>query len=377
MTDVAPTIGARARAQIPASGVRFALEPIADPAPLWRGLEARAEPSFFQSWDWIGPWLACLPAERERGLVVGRRDGAVVALGVLVFGHRRRLGVGTIRVAHLNDSSEPDERTPTIEHNGLLLAPGIGPAATRDFARWVVTDLADELVIPGTAAAPLGQGVVGAAQVVPAPFVNLAGLRATTYRDTLSRSTRGQFRRALRDYGGEGALDLRPATDAAEARRFLDRLAVLHQARWTARGQPGAFASPFFCRLHETLVERGVATGAVELLRITARGTEIGYLYHLVRDRWIAAYQNGFAYESGNRSKPGLVCHTLAIERWAVAGGRRYDFLAGMNQLKQSLANEQENLNWWVIKPNRFDTRLEYVIRSLKSRLKQIGGKTR
>ncbi len=365
MIDVAPTIGARARAQSPDAGVRFALEPIGDPAPLWRRLEAHAAPSFFQSWDWIGPWLACLPPDRERALVVGRRDGAVVALGVLVFGQRRRLGVGAIRTAHLNDSSAPDERTPTIEHNGLLLAPGVGPAATRDFARWVVTELADELVIPGTAAAPLGRGVVGAAQVVPAPFVDLAGLRATSYRD-----------RALRDYGGDGALDLRAAGDAAEARRFLDRLAVLHQARWTARGQPGAFASRFFCRLHETLIERGAATGAVELLRITARGIEIGYLYHLVRDRWIAAYQNGFAYESGNRSKPGLVCHTLAIERWAAAGGRRYDFLAGMNQLKQSLASEQEILNWWVVKPARFDTRLEYAIRSLKSRLNQIGAKT-
>src|SRR5262249_48488896 len=132
----------------------------------------------------------------------------------------------------------------------------------------------------------------------------------------------------------------------------------------------------FFCRLHAEVVERGLARGAIQLLRLSAGSTDVGYLYNLIRDGWIAAYQNGFAYESSNRSKPGLVSHVLAIEHNLAVGAQRYDFLAGMNQLKQSLASEQKILNWWTIKPARFDTRLEYAIISLKSRLKQIGAKT-
>jgi CelD/BcsL family acetyltransferase involved in cellulose biosynthesis len=299
----------------------------------------------------------------------------VVALGVLVFGTGGRRGR---RTAHLNDSSCADERTPTIEHNGLLRAADVDPRLTARFARWVLAEHADEFLLPGSADPALGPGVVGAAQVVPAPYVDLARLRAAgvAYPDSLSSNTRGQLRRAVRDYGRAGPLAITAAASVAEARAFLDRLAAFHQARWTARGQPGAFASPFFCRLHETIIEHGAASGAVELLRITAGSREIGYLHNLVRGGWIAAYQNGFAYESDRRAKPGLVSHALAIERAARAGAGRYDFLAGLNQLKQSLANEQENLNWWVIQPARFATRLEYAIISLKSRLKQIRTKT-
>jgi hypothetical protein len=67
----------------------------------------------------------------------------------------------------------------------------------------------------------------------------------------------------------------------------------------------------------------------------------------------------------------------LAVELNDGLGAGRYDFLAGLNQLKQSLATEKENLHWWIVKPARFEARLEHGLRSLKSRLKQIGGKSR
>jgi CelD/BcsL family acetyltransferase involved in cellulose biosynthesis len=411
MTVAAPTSGGASRAHDQVDPlidrVRFTLEPIADPAApaaQWRALEPEAAPSFFRSWDWIGPWLDCLPAERERGLAVGRLDGRIVALGVLVFGQRPRFGRGAVRVAHLNDSSVAAERTPTIEHNGLLVARTLERAIMPRFARWVVDGLADELVVPGTAAELLGvglggiglggiglggiglggmgqgtAGLVGRAQREVAPFVDLAGLRQRriAYRDALSGNTRAQLRRALRDYGAAGPVVARPAASVAEARAYLDRLAVLHQAHWTARGQPGAFASPFFCRLHAAIIDRGFDRGAIQLLRITAGTTEIGYLYNLIRDGWVAAYQSGFAYESGGRSKPGLVSHVLAVELNDSLGAGRYDFLAGLNQLKQSLATQKENLHWWVVKPARFEARLEHGLRSLKYRLKQIGGKSK
>jgi CelD/BcsL family acetyltransferase involved in cellulose biosynthesis len=368
---------------IDAASVRFALEAVDHPATLaarWRALECRAAPSFFVSWDWIGPWLACLPPARRPCLAVGRAEGREVALGILVFGRRRRLGLQPIRVAHLHDSGVAAERTPTIEYNGLLVDQALEPGLLDHFARWVLHGLADELVLPGIPIdAALGRGLINRAAIEPALYIDLSALRVrgAAYRDSLSANTRYQVGRALRDYGARGPIVAQPAETLDQALSFWDRLAVLHQASWTARGRPGAFAAPFFATLHRRIIESGFARGAVQLIRVTAGGAELGYLYNLVRDGRVAAYQSGFDYESSGRAKPGLVSHVLAIEHNLAIGAARYDFLAGLNQMKQSLASNVETLSWNALQHRTFGALVEARCRSLKSRLNQIAAKSR
>jgi CelD/BcsL family acetyltransferase involved in cellulose biosynthesis len=379
---VRSTLGAAGSRPIDAASVRFALETIdqaTPPAVRWRALERRAAPSFFQSWDWVGPWLACLPPARRPCFAVGRAEGREVALGVLVFGRRRRLGLQPIRVAYLHDSCVAAERTPTIEYNGLLLDQALGPGVLDGFARWLLDGLAVELVLPGIRADEvLGSGLINRSAIEPAPYIDLAALRArrVAYRDSLSANTRYQVGRALRDYAARGPVIAQPAGSLDQALAFWDRLAALHQASWTARGRPGAFAAPFFGALHRRIIQVGFARGAVQLIRVTAGGDELGYLYNLVRDGRVAAYQSGFAYESTTRSKPGLVSHVLAIEHNLAAGAVRYDFLAGLNQMKQSLASNIETLSWNALQHRTFGALVEDRCRSLKSRLNQIGAKS-
>src|SRR3954447_2163434 len=79
----------------------------------WLALEARAAPSFFCSWGWIGSWLAVLPRERRRLLVEiadGRRP---VALAIVVPGARKLFRLVSLPIALLQDSSVESERTPT------------------------------------------------------------------------------------------------------------------------------------------------------------------------------------------------------------------------------------------------------------------------
>jgi CelD/BcsL family acetyltransferase involved in cellulose biosynthesis len=354
----------------------FSLEPIERPATIashWRELEARADASFFQSWDWIGPWLDCLPPERRAMLATGRLEGRIIALAILVAGRRRGFGLRPLRVLHLNDSSEPDERSPTVEYNGLLQDRAAPAGLSAGFAAWLLDGIADELVLPGVpaelSAAPAG-GLLIRAIEQPAPFVALPALRQAGYLAALSANSRAQIRRALRHYAAVGPVALRQAETPAEAEAFLDGLAALHQRSWTARGRPGAFASPFFRRFHHRLIADGFSRGAIQLVRVTAGTQEIGYLYNLVRDGRIAAYQSGFAYESNPRAKPGLVCHALAIEHNLRQGAARYDFLAGFNQMKQSLATNKEKLVWVTLQNRRFGAYLERYARYLKSHLK-------
>ena len=63
------------------------------------------------------------------------------------------------------------------------------------------------------------------------------------------------------------------------------------------------------------------------MLRITAGGRIIGYLYNFVHAGHVYNYQSGFAYEDDPVVKPGFVSHYLAIEHY-LAGTATIDLIS-------------------------------------------------
>jgi CelD/BcsL family acetyltransferase involved in cellulose biosynthesis len=331
----------------PSSGVDISLADFPDFAALgavWRTLEPEvAGLSFFQSWTWLG----CLAAERFPDPVILRatREGRTV--GLALFNRRgRRL--------HLSSSGDPVHDSPFIEHNAPLAvctAPGhppIGAALLR--AAFAITG-AWRLVLPGTPpwlAAAAG-GHVLRRQERSVPFVDLERIRAGggDYLATRSANTRAQIRRSLRHYERRGGLELARATTAAQAAAWLEALIELHDATWRRRGSAGAFATPFARRFHATLVVDALGRDELDLLRLTAGGEVVGYLYNFRLRGRVSAYQSGLAYRGGaTQEKPGLCLHALAVEKALREGLGVYDFLAGADRYKLSLATGSTTLAW-------------------------------
>jgi len=324
------------------SGLRISLSRPADlaaPAAAWRALEARADGSFFQSWTWVG----CRAAERFADPVLLRADGGGGGpVGLALLNRRRGL--------FLAESGRPGLDSVHVEHNGVLLARG-HEAALAACLRALLAQ--GRLVLSGTDAAHLAAarhaGAVRLRRSAPAPYVDLAALGGRDFLAGLSANTRAQLRRSERAYG---PVAVRPAADVDEARAFLETLAVLHQARWTARGQPGAFANPAFRRFHAELLARAVPRGEAALLRVSAGGAVIGYLYNFMYRGRVLAYQSGFDYAAAPpRAKPGLTCHRAAIVQAAREGMAAYDFLAGGDRYKTSLADKSATLHWLEVAP--------------------------
>ncbi|MFL5257239.1 MAG: GNAT family N-acetyltransferase [Rhodopila sp.] len=62
----------------------------------------------------------------------------------------------------------------------------------------------------------------------------------------------------------------------------------------------------------------------------------------------MSAYQSGFVYrDDDNQAKPGLTCHLAAILDALNRGMDIYDFLAGDDRYKRSLA-DQSHPQFWV-----------------------------
>lgn len=375
VTDLA-TAGATARdvphggpgegtGEIPAAGPPdIVISRVPDFAALetkWRDLETRSNPSFFQSWTWMG----CLAEERfpDPVLVEAREKGRTVALAL--FNRRGR-------TLYLGESGDAALDCVFIEFNGVLAESGReagltaaclraarawpGHASGRPSGAWsghfrVLAGLwRRRLVLSGinsaTAVSAVEIGSVRRNRSLPAPFVDF-GRIGECFLESRSANTRHQLRRSHREYAATGVVTIDRADSLGRAYEFLDGLAALHQASWVARGQPGAFANPFFGRFHRALVARGLGRGEIDLFRIAAGTQTIGFLYNFRHRGGSLAYQSGFDYAAaGRHEKPGLTCHHEAIRFAARWGAARYDFLAGDDRYKRSLSDRAETLHW-------------------------------
>ena len=349
---------------VPASSARVTLSAVRSMAEVeaaWRALEAAADPSFFQSWTWVG----CLAEERfpRPVLLTATRDKRTVGLALL---NCTPGPLGSERL-WLNESGDPALDAVYTEHNGLLLArdaTDLLPACLWNMLRAPVQPgmqsrgtWGRRLRLAGVDSAHLAAGQkVGTVRLVEksaAPFVSLATLPPGPdgYLATLSANTRYQLRRSNRCFARLGPIEVRQAETEPEALAFLDALANLHQSTWAARGQRGAFANPHFLRFHRALIARALPRDELALLRVSAGGHILGYLYNFRLRGRVFTYQSGFDYAAaatlaGPHAKPGLTCHYTAILRAQAEGAVSYDFLAGPDRYKNSLARAATPLYW-------------------------------
>lgn len=344
--------------------VVFTIEPVGALDELeqeWRRLEAKAAPSFFLSWHWIGTLLETVPPEARPGLLRGTAEGRTVALAVLGDAEIRRHRVVRARRWVLNATGDPRLDCICLEHNGLLAEPDIGwDALMQSFCAAAEID---EISFPGIADPP------------PSPLVEARGLRREQTPETsfavdlaaltashgditaiLSANARSQVRRALRKLE---PVSLEAAANEGEALALFRTLKELHIPWWEQRGLPHAFVHPFFERFHERLIERAFAEGAVQLLRVRSGDRTLGVLYNFRRGNHVYAYQSGFVQPQAHE-RPGVISHALAIKRAWQEGAEIYDFMAGENRLKRSFGNHTENMSWTVIQKPRLRFRVEH-----------------
>jgi CelD/BcsL family acetyltransferase involved in cellulose biosynthesis len=309
----------------------------------WRTLEPAA-PSYFQSWGWIATWLAMLPPTQIPELAVVREDARPIAACFL--GRRRILEhhVMPSRARVVNATGVPRFDELCVEHNAIIGMPALETLLALLPHDW------DELVLPAFDASalphlPSSPWRVCVDREVAAPYVDLARVRAAPggYVSLLGSKTRAHLRRALR---AAGELTVEHASDVDHALAIYTELVALHTASWHKRGEPGAFADPWFDAFHRRLIADRFAAGEIELVRVRAGDRTIGCLYNYVwRDR-VAVYQTGYAPLSDPRDQPGFVCFAAAIEHAAATGHAVFDFLGGDADYKRRLSTDTGALVW-------------------------------
>jgi hypothetical protein len=324
-------------------------------ATVWSALaSARAHASFFLAPETVGAWLDVFGPQLEPSIVVSRDvERTVVGAAILV---RRTVWKGpfAVRRVYLNTAGEDDADSACIEFNDLVCRPGYEAAMARALRAHIDLEPWDELVasgfLEGAALRALRAAFGDAepvARITPSYFVSLDEVRRSgkDFVELLTGRERTRYRQNVRRYSELGELALDEAGTPDEALAFLAELARLHQRTWTSRGSAGAFASKAFCDYHHRLIETCFSLGRVQLLRLRAGTTTIGYHYNFVVGGRSYFYQCGYNYELGEKAAPGIIVHTFAIRHAAEHGVVDYDFMAGDAEYKRRFSNSSRAMH--------------------------------
>lgn len=355
------------------------LPAIADLGVAWRALEQRSDCSFLTSWRWIGCWLDSLAGAAELRLLRAVLNDRVVGMGILSLHRHRRNGVIFSRTWHLHATGSRKFDILAVECNSFLVERGLEEQVSARMLNHLIEHEKkwDELALDGLSGRPSWPLADGRTRVRINKHANhyiaLGAVREQKggYLPLLGAKTRSRIRRSIREYEQFGPVVAQAAMEKSQALSFLDGLKKLHQNYWVGRGEPGAFANPFFDRFHHKLVHDGFDTGDVQIIAVNAGDRRLGYIYNFVYRGRIYNYQSGFDYELCERhNRPGLVAHACAIEFNARIGHEIYDFLGGDSEYKQALGTAAGSMSWVIVQRARLRFRLEAVGRELRDRVR-------
>ncbi|MCW3000227.1 MAG: hypothetical protein JWN65_3776 [Solirubrobacterales bacterium] len=341
-------------------------------AARWLALETRAGAVRLPCrWAWTAAWLEHFGPVVDHRFALATERGRLIG-AALVTRDVVRAGPLPVRRLHVGTAGEPPGESVYVERNGLLAAPGRGPA----FAAALVRRLGEEGgwdalcldgFVPEEATAFAGTGLSLTLDAQPCWVTDLWG--AQDVADLFTVNTRHQIRRNERRVGDVRVRWARGRTDALA---MLDEMMELHQRRWNMAGEPGVFAAPRFAAFHRALVARLAPSGEVWIARVSAGGTLLSSFYGFMEGGRMACYQSGRALLPDHRVASGLIGEVAVMRSARARGVAIYDPLAGDTHAKRRLSTRREELVWGVARRGRARWAVHDVARGARRRVMAV-----
>lgn len=117
-----------------------------------------------------------------------------------------------------------------------------------------------------------------------------------------------------------------------------------HIKKWKGTSTPSGFENPYFINFHSILLRGGASSYQSVRPRVFSlflSGRRVAVLYGFQHLEWFGFYCLMFDPEINNRVRPGLYMHNQLKKMLFKEGVRVYDFMAGEDEYKLLLSNEE------------------------------------
>ena len=314
----------------------------------WNSLGTSAIKTIFLTHVWLQTWVQELAPDSELH-VLAAWDAEQLVGALPLFADPKVnsgrswqiMGTGTLTPNHLDVIAEPALAQRVREEFVRMLLEATDDWDTLEFDKLPAdTDTAVAL------ADAFGRAGLGSSSTVSAvcPYCDLPA-SYDQYVASRKKRVRKKLRHALSIFAEEcrnaSCAMMETEPDALAA---FDALVALHQARWTEKGYPGAFASPAVVRFHRALIGRALADGFLRIYTLQDDAQIVAVSYDFEVAEIVQAYLSSFDPQWSEWS-PGILLRLFAIEHSIAEGARRFDFLEGVERYKSDWCDcERQNL---------------------------------
>ena len=373
MTTTAPPIRSMSSADAQPVWSTYTSSSAHDALQVWKQLEQRLNSnSLASSASWVECWLDAYGDLVPHRFLVMEQSGMPRGIALIDSGRDKKLGPFPIRTVHLGTAGEPQLGSVCVEYNRLLVESSHAEEFHRGIRDSIESDLSwEQFVLDGFSESDLVPWTKlypdAAIRSRESKYFDLKDARENE-RDVLAslgKSTRSNLRRRLKKYGD---LECEWASSLDRAEDIFSELIKLHQARWNAVGQPGAFANDRFRRFQEQAVSRLFTEQRAVLFRVRHQNVTVGCLLLLVDRNRLLDYLSGFA-PFDEKPSPGLITHYLCLQSAYERGYDAYDFLVGDKQHKSNLSTHTNQLCWMSVTRPSWKSKTVETVREVKRTL--------
>jgi CelD/BcsL family acetyltransferase involved in cellulose biosynthesis len=343
---------------------------------LWHELEQRVgDVPLMASEAWTRIWLTHYGETVRYRFLLAEDNGQLRGICLYTESSDRKAPLLSLQTRHLGTAGDPVGESVVVEYNSFLVEPAFRPAFIDAISHWLLTQAGGDIVqLDGftkeeahelTAHWPAVETRERESKYLDLSVIRTKGGELI---DALGRSTRANLRKRLREYGD---LQLEWAETLDTANSIFTELIELHQARWQADGQPGAFASRRFAAFQRALLTELFPQGRCVAFRVRHQGVTVGCLFLLVDRGRMLDYLSGLA-SFDQKPSPGLVAHYLCQCEALKRGFSAYDFLVGDKRHKDNLSTHCQTLTWTRLVRPTLKNRLVDALTQLKRRLRPL-----
>lgn len=165
-----------------------------------------------------------------------------------------------------------------------------------------------------------------------------AGTDWETFVESLSRSTRKHLKRQTRKFLEKYDCRFRRAESEPELDTAIDALVMLHQARWTSKGQPGSFSVAGFEQMVRRAARAALPEGRLRLWTLELNGEIAAVRLAFCDDGLVHAIQGGFDPAHAKESLGSVMLGMCIKDCLDDPLVRAYDFMGGTDSYK----------DWWT-----------------------------
>ncbi len=354
----------------------------------WNALLASsASNSLTLTWEWLSSWWQAYGADRNLRIIAIWDGSALVGSAPLLTRRKphRYYGILPFKRMELLASGESFGDEVCSDYIGWIATVGQEAEIADIACEYLTTELArewQEILLPDVnSESPILLALESACRRrglvletisrESSPYIKLPATW-DAYLAGVSSSFRYKLRRGRRDFEQSGG-KYRIAQTTEDIAELFPILVRLHQARWNARGLPGAFVSEPRNRFHELILPLAFQHGWLRLGVLMLPDGPIGAIYSFRYSGRAYFYQSGIAPQDSSHMRPGTLLHSYEIEAAIGAGCTEYDFLKqGGPDYKDDWANATHDLVCTRIgRPGPREHALR-VARSTYGRLRQM-----